>query len=296
MRFVQENPIKSLFLGLLGLFLLVSAVKSYKPVPSGSVGVQVMFGEALPDVLNPGPNFVIPWINKVVIISTQPVSYEMTTSTSSKDIQQIKTTVSVQHYIDPALAAKGYAEIGNIEKYDTTVISPAVYECLKAITAEYTAEQLITKRDEAKTKTDDAIQKFVNETLAEKGVLGSLHIINVSIKDLDFSDRFNDSIEAKVQAEQDALKAVNEKTKRITEAEADNAEKKLATDAEKYQLEQTSIARAEAITREAKAIADNPHILKLRAIEQWSGEVPKVSGSGQIVPFLNLDQLDEIKK
>lgn len=284
----MNNPVRTVVLSVVAFFLITTVFLAYRSVPSGHVGVKIRFARVLDEPLKPGPHFVIPWVERVVSIATQPNSYEITTSTSSKDMQEVTTTVAVQHYIDPLLASKGYAEIGDLEKYDANLISPAVFESLKAVTAEYTAEELVTKRDIVKQQTDKAIQEFVNETLKEKDVVGSLHIVNVSIKEFKFSNEFNASIEAKVKAQQEAYRAVNEKQKRITEAEATQAEKKMQTDAEAYQLEKTSIARAEAIKREAEALKASPDLLKLRAIEAWNGDVPKFIG-GEVVPFINVD-------
>jgi prohibitin 2 len=273
------------------VFILLSLFMSYNPIPSGHVGVQVQFQKVLDEPLLPGPNFIMPWINRVELVSEQPQTYEVETETKSKDTQKVKSIVSIQHYLDPLLASKGYAKIGDLERFDKVVISPAIYECVKAVTAEYTAEELITKRDEVKNKIDDAIQAFVDQTLKEKDVLGSLRIINVSIKDFDFSPGFDATIEAKVQAQQVALQAEANKRKRITDAEAGLVEKQKLADAEAYQIEKASLSRADAIKREAEAIANNPSILQLRAIERWDGTVPKFTGGSQIVPFINVDDL-----
>jgi len=139
-------------------------------------------------------------------------------------------------------------------------------------------------------KIQQAISEFIDETLAQKEVLGALTLANVAITDFDFSAEFNRAIEDKVRAEQEALQAKNEKLRRVTQAEAAAAERTLAADAEAYQIEVASVARAEAIRREAEALKDNPALIQLRIAEKWNGQLPQVSG-GNAVPLLNLDGL-----
>ena len=181
-----------------------------------------------------------------------------------------------------------YQKIGTRRMVEGTLIDPAIQESVKAITAQYTAEELVTRRAEVKTKIQDAIEEFVDATLAQKGVVGAVSLANVAITDFDFSDEFNRAIEEKVKAEQEALKAKNEKLRRVTQAEAAAAERTLAADAEAYQIEVASVARAEAIRREAEALRDNPSLIQLRIAEKWDGQLPQVNG-GSAIPLLNID-------
>jgi regulator of protease activity HflC (stomatin/prohibitin superfamily) len=165
-------------------------------------------------------------------------------------------------------------------------------ESVKAITALYTAEQLITKRDEVKSKIQGQINSFLDETLSEKELNGLLIIANVAITDFDFSAEFNRAIEEKVRAEQDALKAKNEKLRRVTQAEAAAAERTLAADAAAYEIEVESRARADAIKREAEALAGNPQLIQLRIAEKWNGQLPRFSG-GDSIPLISIDNIDK---
>ena len=108
---------------------------------------------------------------------------------------------------------------------------------------------------------------------------------NMAIEDFRFSPEFNNAIEAKVTAEQEALRAEEEKNRTITQAEAKKEEVRLASEAQALQIENEakaeatkielqSIARAEAIEREALAIKSNPELLTLRQIETWDGKLP----------------------
>ena len=163
---------------------------------------------------------------------------------------------------------------------------------MKAVTAQYTAEELVTRRAEVKALIRDAIGGFIVQTLEEKGVVGAMSIANVAITDFQFSAEFNRAIEEKVRAEQDALRAKNEKLRIITQAEAAAAQRQLEADALAYQIEVESVARAQAIRREAEALRDNPQLINLRIAEKWDGTLPQVTGAGAL-PLLNLDPLKD---
>ena len=264
-------------------------------VESGYSGVKVVWSKAQDKALEPGgPYFYNPITTSIVSVKTQLQSFEVTTQASSKDLQLVTTKISVQHSLIDSETPKVYSEIGGLEQLDKNIIEPAVMEGLKAVAAHYTAEELITKRDIVKHETEEAIERFINHTLQEKGIPGSVHISNIAIKDFDFSKQFNESIEAKVRAQQEALRAQNEKLKRITEAEAAAREKELAADADAYTIQKNSVERADAIKREAEALKNNPDLLKLRAIEKWNGTVPRfTSGEAGVIPFLNVNDIDK---
>lgn len=262
-----------------------------RAVSAGYVGVQTTLGRVHPRALEPGVHWVTPFVDGVTQLETRLKSYEVQASAASKDLQVVTTKISVQHSLNGALAPASYSAIGDLDRFDESVVSPAVMESLKAVTAKYTAEELITRRDQVKQQTSAAIQAFIDQTLHERSIDGAIHIANVAIKDFDFSNEFNSSIEAKVKAQQEALRAENEKIKRITEASAAAREKELAADAEAYQLEKVSVQRAAAIDREAKALAQNPLLLQLRSIEKWNGTLPVYMGGPQPVPFINAEKI-----
>ena len=155
---------------------------------------------------------------------------------SSKDLQTVTTEVSVQFYLNGALAPKMYQQIGTLASVESSIISPAIQESVKSVTANYAAEELITKRDAVKTQIKSKIIDFIRVTLAEKDINGAVQVANVAITDFEFSREFNRAIELKVRAEQEALQAKNEKVKRVTQAEAANEERRLEADSAAYQI------------------------------------------------------------
>ena len=187
---------------------------------------------------------------------------------------------------------KTLQKVGTRQVAERTLIAPSIMESVKAITALYTAEELITKRDSVKTEIQNKINSFLDETLEEKELLGLLKIANVAITDFDFSSEFNRAIEEKVRAEQEALKAKNEKVRAVTQAEAKAEEQKLIADAAAYEIKVQSEARAEAIKRESEALAGNPQLIQLRIAEKWDGQLPRFSG-GDTIPLISLDNITD---
>lgn len=269
----------------LGLFLLSS---SFVVVNSGHVGVVRTLGAVQPDPLEEGFHFKKPFLDRVEEMDIRLRKAENQASAASKDLQVVTTKVAVQYSLNGPVVPLTYQKIGRREVVETTLVNPAIMESVKAVTAQYTAEQLITRRAEVKIQIQAAIESFIDATLKQKEVVGSLSLANVAITDFDFSAEFNRAIEDKVRAEQEALQAKNEKLRRVTQAEAAAAERTLAADAEAYQIEVASKARAQAIRREAEALKDNPELIQLRIAERWDGHLPQVSGGGAI-PLLNLD-------
>ncbi len=267
---------------------------SFVIVNAGHVGVVRTLGAVKPDAWPEGFHFKKPFVDSVEEVDIRLRKAQNDVGAASKDLQVVRTQVAVQYSVAGPLMPQAYQNIGNRGVIEATVINPAIQESVKAVTAKYTAEELVTRRAEVKTQIQGAIEAFIDTTLRQKEVAGAVTLANVAITDFDFSAEFNRAIEEKVQAEQEALKAKNEKLRRVTQAEAAAAERQLAADAEAYQIEVASKARADAIRREAEALRGNPALIQLRIAEKWNGKLPQVSG-GNALPLLNIEGFKQEK-
>jgi len=272
------------------ILVIVLATSAFVIVDSGHVGVVRTLGAVQPEPLPEGFHFKKPFMDKIEQVDIRLTKAKSKSAAASKDLQTVETQVTVQYSLSGPVAPKTYQRIGKREVVAATVIEPAIQESVKAVTAQYTAEQLVTKRAEVKQQIQKAIDNFINVTLQDKQVPTALKIANVAITDFEFSEEFNKAIELKVKAEQEALQALNEKTRRVTQAEAGYAERKLAADGQAYEIEAASKAKADAIAREAKALKDNPQLIQLRLAEKWDGTLPKFTG-GESVPLINVDSV-----
>lgn len=270
--------------------LLFAVASAFVVVDAGHVGVVKRLGAVQPDALDEGMHFKRPLMDMVEQIDIRLMPTNAKSSAASRDLQTVSTEVNVTYSVNGDLAPAIYQRIGDTRKVAAALVEPAIQESVKAVTAQYTAEELVTKRAEVKLAIQAAIEDFIDKTLAEKDIANGVQLANVAITDFVFSQEFNLAIEAKVKAEQEALRAKNEKLMRVTQAEASAAERKLAADAEAYSTEVQSKARADAIQREAAALRNNPEIIQLRSVEKWDGILPRIQSSG-VMPFLNIDSM-----
>lgn len=226
-------------------------------VPPGHLGVQITLGDLRKDTLEPGLHFSP--ITTVRNISTQVNAAATTNSAVTSDLQKVQTKVVLNWSRQPEFVVEQYEKYPHIEE---RIIEPAIQETVKSITAQYTAAQLVQQRQQVK----EAITELLKARLIPLGIL----IDTVNITDFDYSEGFNASIEAKVKAEQDSQRAIEEleKIKIVAtqvEEEAKGKKKAAILLAE---------GEAEAIRIQGDAIRANPMVLELRKIERWKGDMP----------------------
>jgi regulator of protease activity HflC (stomatin/prohibitin superfamily) len=256
------------------LVILVVAGSAIKVVNAGHRGVLLTFGKVEPNILGEGLTFVVPFQQDVVVMSVQTQLYSADASAASKDMQDVSTKIAVNYHIDATRVAEIYQKF--TVNYQGNIIQPAVQESTKAVTAEFTAEELITKRPDVKEKIESALK----ERLMPYGII----VETISITDFQFSPSFTTAIEAKVVATQNALKAEND-LRRITV----EAQQQVAQAAGQANATLTkAIAEAEAIKITALALKENPQLIQLEAIKKWDGVLPVNMYGSAPVPFINI--------
>jgi len=198
-------------------------------------------------------HFKTPFITKAVKYNIQTQKLDAMSEASSKDLQTVAATIVVNYKYKESEVVTLYKNVGKEEKVADKIIQPAVQEVFKSVVAKYSAEESITKRSEVSKDIEEAL----NARLQKYGItIQSFNIIN-----FEFSKSFNDAIEAKVTAEQDALTQKN-KLEQV-----------------KYESEQKIVsaeAQAKAIEIQAKAIQNQggEEYVKLKWIEKWNGQLP----------------------
>jgi prohibitin 2 len=274
---VQRKSKKTL-LKIIPVFLLVGLIaamivfKAYTIVEPGHRGIVVQLGEVKPTVLSEGFHFKIPFIQEIIPVEVRVQKAESEEITSSKDLQVVNTIIAVNYRLDPNDVNKLYQDVGL--SFKERVVDPAIGESLKAVTAQYTAEELISKRSEVSQK--------VKETLSKKLSTYYMILDGINITEFKFSSEFNQAIEQKQIAEQQALKA-NLDLQRI-EVEAKQKIEQAKAEAESLKLQKDQITPELVELRKIEA--------QLEAIKKWDGKLPSVTGTGA-VPFLNIDQFKQ---
>ncbi len=208
------------YVGTLVIVLVVAILffSSLYTISAGERGVLLTFGKPSMDAVGEGLHFKVPIVQSVKKIDVRTQKIEVEADSASKDLQDVQTTVALNFHLMPESTPRLYQEIGM--SYKERIIDPAIQESIKAITAKFTAEELITRRPEVRTG--------IQEALRDKLTQYHLAVDDLNIVNFQFSDEFDKAIEQKVTAEQQALKAERdldrikiEKEQIITQAEAE---------------------------------------------------------------------------
>ena len=245
---------------LIALFAVITITNCFTIVQAGHTGVVVTLGKVNEGVLQEGLHLKAPYVQKVVKIDNRIVKLEVDTEAFSKDLQTVATTLAINYRVDTAKSYSIYKNIG--ANYEAVLVTPAVNEVLKAITAQYTAEESVTNR----SLISDGLITALNEKLNNIG----LYITDVNIINFDFSDAFITAIEEKQVAQQQLLKAETEKQTAITNAEAQAETTRIKAEAE-----------AEANNKIRESLSDE--IIRSKFYEKWNGELPEAMGSDSVI-------------
>ena len=188
-------------IAIIAFTALVSGCNSIRIVQPGFVGVSVFLGNAKDEALSEGLHIVIPFLTTVHRIDTRIQKVEAESfEAASKDLQSVRAAIVVNYNLKKEKAVTLYREIG--VNYADVVILPGISETYKATTAGFTAEELITKRQ----TVSEQIKTLLADRLDPYGII----VNQVNVVNFDFSSEFNKAIEAKVTAEQNALRAEKE--------------------------------------------------------------------------------------
>lgn len=252
-------------IGILIAVILISS--SFQVVGAGERGVVFSkFGGVKNVILDEGLRFKIPFIEDIIRVDVRVQKSQTDAAAASKDLQTVSSTIAMNFHVDPGQANTVYQEIGLFFK--ERVIDPAVQESVKAIVAQFTAEELITRRAEVRDQ--------IKGNLTQRLLTFNIIVDEFNIVDFSFSRGFNEAIEAKQQAEQSALKAKRDLDRIKIEAE-----------------QKVTQARAEAEGQRLQRDTISPTILQLRAIEKWDGKFPQVIGGA--MPFIDINTLSPRK-
>ena len=241
--------IRRIILLIIALFILTTIICSITTVPTGFVGIKTRFGQVQDAVIQEGFNFKLPYKEKIVKLDCRTQKTEYTMEASSKDLQKISNfKVAVNYNITKDTANDLYRKVG--VDYKSIIVEPAIQEAMKATIANYTAEELITKRNE--------VSAFALEALFNKLQDSGITLTALNIIDLSFSPEFDKAVEEKQIVEQQTEKAKYE----LEKAKVEN-EKKI----------ENAKAEAEVMKQQNAQITDQ--YLRLKEIENQKAMIDK---------------------
>lgn len=256
------------------VLIAVLGISSFTVIPTGHTGVLLTFGKVEDYTLDSGAHFKMPW-QSVVKMDNRVQKTTVDLLCFSSDIQEVSMTYTLNYQIDKANAMEIYRSVGK-EYYDK-IIAPCVTEAVKVVTAQYTAEKLVSNRSE--------LSIGIEEELTERLLGYNIQVVSTSIENFDFTDAFTDAVEAKQVAEQNKLKAETEAEQARIEAQAKADVRLIETkaEAEAQLIKAEAEAEAALIAAEAEAEANRKvaeslteEILKKEYYEAWDGSLPKV--------------------
>ena len=252
---------KRILLAIVGI-IFVAILNPFVIVNAGERGVVKHFGNVQDDVWDEGLHIKVPIRDTVINMDVKTQKYEADATAASNDMQITKTTVAVNYHLVPADANVIYQEVGR--GYESKIIAPAIQEVVKAATANFKAEELITQRPLVKEEIEQALKK----KMFERGIV----VETVYITNFDFSPEFNEAIELKVKAQQMALQAENDLLRIEVEA------KQKVTQAQ---------AEADSIEIIQEQLSVSPEYVNYLTVMKWNGVLPKVTGGA--IPLISVD-------
>ena len=268
---MKQVPMRlAVIIGAILVFFLF--LHPWVQIGAGERGVVLNFGAVQKTVLGEGLHFRVPVMQRVVPMDVKVQKSETNAAAASSDLQDVSSTVAINYHIIPDKANIVYQTLGT--EFKERIIDPAVQEVVKAVTARYTAEELITKRP--------AVSDAMKLNLTERLMANNIAVDAFSIVGFSFSKIFMEAIESKQTAEQLALKA-----RRDLERVKIEAEQKITAakaEAESLRLQKQNISPDLIELRRIEA--------NLKAIDKWNGILPQVTGGGAI-PFIGVGEIQK---
>lgn len=178
------------------VLLVILLFASVVSIPTGNVGVLTIFGKVTGEVLGEGIHVINP-LKSVQKLSIQTQSVKESANTPSNEGLMLALDTSLLFHLDRGKAAEIYQRVG--ANYAEKIVEPTLRSAIRAATSAQTANSLYTN---ARELVQQNIQNELTSQLGPRGVV----IENVLLRDVQLPAMLKSSIEAKQQAEQDALR------------------------------------------------------------------------------------------
>lgn len=263
-------------IGLITIFVLIVIFNSFSVVNEGYIGVKYQFGKIVSSDLSAGLNLHIPFIEEIQEVDTREQIYSVQTNAYTSDTQTVdQLSLKMNYYYDGTKLSEIIRTIG-IGNVETKLLVPNVAKIAKNEIGRVRAEDLVQTRSEVQ----NAIYESLKETLEPSGII----VTAFAIENLSFDSAFEQSIQAKVIAAQDALKMQNKTAEREEEAK----QKVIAAQAEADSQKIKADAEAYAIKAVQEQLSNSPNYIDYLKINNWNGELPQAIGN-EVNPFFALD-------
>jgi regulator of protease activity HflC (stomatin/prohibitin superfamily) len=289
----EGNLVPTVLIRDVGIAILVLIVLKwlwpFHSVPTGSRGVVTRFGRIVQ--IEPEGLVVLPPWEKLALFSIRAEAAQVDNAEgATSDTQPVHVSLTVRYSIFPDRVAEVYEKYshnGDLSSY----VQTSTQEVFKAVTARFTAPDLIAKRS--------IVSADIGSLLAEKLSKYGAQVINIDMRSFAFQDSYMRAINSKVEQEQLRLAAENrlltveaEQKQKVAVAEAEANAVKAKADGDAYALLKNATAQADALKVQNAALSQNKEVLELRRIEveqtkadRWNGQLPQNVYAGAPIPF-----------
>ena len=276
-------PTKTIITVVIGITLFFSSVYT---VNEGHIGIVKRFSEAKEQV-NPGLHFKVPFIDSVEEIEVRTRKNEEKMASSTKEQMPVTIVVSVNWTVDKTAALELYKQYGGLTQFENRILDPRFRSATKDVIPRYDAEKLIQDRA-------SAIQEIELNFIEEMKDF-PVTVDNIQIENIQLPAKYLTSIETKqteknlADAEKHRLARQNLEAQRdvnTAKAKADGIRLVAIAEAESIRIK--GLAEAEAITAKAKALGNNPLIVKLTEAQNWDGKLPSTILGSSNMPILDM--------
>lgn len=279
--------------GTLGVVSVVSLgilFGSWYRVDEGERAV-ILTNGSFSEISGPGLHWKAPFFQAARFFSVRNEVFTLEkVSTYSFDQQTADLRISVNYQVSPDQVETIYRSYGSLEGAVERVIQPKIFENVKNVFGQYSAQRAIQERGKLNADILIALQNAVKGT--------GLQIISVQVENIDFSDAYEGAVEAAAKAKADIerskselLRVEQEAQQKVKQAAAEAEAKKLQADADAYATQAAGKATADAIRERGAALRDNPDLVNLVAAEKWNGQLPTTMVPGGTVPFINMNNM-----
>ena len=257
--------------------LLVVGTLSVSVIEEGYIGVKYRLGKITATDITAGLNFKVPFIETIRTVDVKEQMYEMNTNAYTKDTQTVENlNVKLNYRYDNATIGELIKTVG-VANVETKLIVPQMQSTMKNAIGQVRAEDLVQNR----SSVQETIEDNLRESLAQNGII----VVSFAIENIDFEDGFEETIRAKVAAEQQALTMQNKTKEKEELALQQVIEAQALADSERIKAE----AQAYAIEIIQKQLGQSPEYIQLQQVEKWNGELPKVMGEN-VNPFVTFTE------
>ncbi|MCM1164456.1 MAG: prohibitin family protein [Lachnospiraceae bacterium] len=261
---------------LIVVVLLIVLFNSFTVVNEGFIGVKYQFGRIVGQNLSAGLNFHIPFIEEIQQVDTREQVYPVQTDAYTSDTQTVDNLqLKLNYCYDGTKLTEIIRTIG-VSNVESKLLVPNVAKISKDEIGKVKAEDLVQNR----STVQNAIYNSLKETLEPQGII----VTAFAIENLSFDDAFEQSIQAKVIAAQDALKMQNKTAEKEEEAKQQVIAAQAEADSQKIKAD----AEAYAIEAVQKQLTQSPNYIEYMKIMNWDGTLPQAIGT-EVNPFIALD-------